>query len=125
MKSRYIFKRVYVVAFILLMSGLVFGQSRQADSDSLTVTTSADSTRYNPMWETASIKFVGCDGLLKFAISRQDTIHTDKTWYSMTDGSSLDISRNRELGIPGVYKVWYKAASGTGALHITGTKTSD
>ena len=122
-------KAVLILGLILLtfsLSGTAIAQNtRSYDSDSLAVSTSVAWGKYTTRWETAVFKFVGCEGQLKIAFSAIDTTWSDKTFFIMPANSSLTVTKNKELGIPGVYRIQYKCTSGTGALLITGTRTSD
>lgn len=94
------------------------------DTDSLTVTTVAVDTVFTNIWEIANLKFVGCTGLIKAASSVNDTTgaFTGKPWYPMVANEILIIQKDRERGVVGLFRLRYKATSGTGALFITGTR---
>lgn len=119
-------KRLLFILLVLLIPTVILGQvTRQIDTDSLAVSTASTLATYSPRWESANINFVGCTGHLKLAISPADTTWTDKKWYIMPAYTTLTVTKSKDLGISGVYKILYKCASGTGALLITGTKTAD
>lgn len=121
-------KRLLLLSLIIFMAipGIILSQTtRQCDVDSLAVSTTAARATYANSLETATFRFVGCTGLLKVAFTYQDTVWADKKWFSMPDGSTLTISKDRSAGIPGVKKILYKCTSGTGALLIISSRKSD
>jgi len=81
---------------------------------------------YGNSWVVAVIKFKGCTGLIRWATSVNDTTSwSTRQWYIMEPGEFLIISKNRDLGIVGLYRLEYKCASGTGALFVTGIKNKN
>ena len=111
----------------MLTAGMVEAQSvksRFIVSDSLALTTSEIDSTFTYPWESVTIWAVGCDALIKIEINKQDDF-TDDSFVRIDDGSFITITKNRELGISGVYRVMTKAVSGTGILYMIGTKTTD
>lgn len=119
-------KRLLLIGMLLLIPTMLSAQkTREFDSDSLTVTTTPNWAKYPTMWESATITFTGCTGQIKLAMSANDTTWTDKTWFMMPANSSLVVTKNPMLGIVGIFRAYYRCVSGTGAMLITGTRTSD
>ena len=99
---------------------------RDADTDSLTVTTAAVDTVFTNPWTTAVIKFRGCTGLIRYATSVNDTTSwSTRKWYIMEAGEFLIIQRDKDSRIVGLYRLEYKCASLTGALFITGIRNAN
>jgi len=119
---------VITFCFLLFTTMQASAQTHSQWTDSLVVSeTAADTTFTTERWETANIMFVGCDGYVQLSLSPLDTTGwagttSGKNWLYLPEESILVIEKDRDLGIPGLYRLGYKAASGTGALFITGTK---
>jgi len=119
---------VLIIALILFPIVFVRGQIARSWTDSLAVSTSSSDTTFSTQrWETATLIFSGCDGWIKYALSSRDTLGWSddshgKKWFYLGEGQTLSITANKELRIPGLWRLEYKAALGSGALFITGTK---
>ena len=122
-------KLLLIVALMLVVSVGVQGQIRYAVSDSIAVSVTAIDSTFSQRWETVNIKFVGCSGWVKFAMSASDTTGfktgagtAPQQWTFLQAGEVLYLERNASLGIPGLYRLRAKAASGTGVMYLIGTK---
>jgi hypothetical protein len=123
-----------LVGILLLFPMLSIGQtttSRFSFQDSLVVTTTKkDTTFTTERFETAEIMFSGCDGLVRFAMSTQDTVGWNrqgpaakmKHYRLVEEGNILYIVPNKDLGITGLYRLDVRSVSGSGIMYLTGTK---
>jgi len=120
-------KKLLILFLVALASLGAKSQTAFSWVDSLAVSTSAKDTTFSTeKFESATLMFKDCDGWVKFAISSSDTLGWSaeaygKKWLYLPEGSSLSITANKELRIPGLYRVEYKG-SATGTLFIFGTK---
>lgn len=111
----------------MLTAGVAEAQSvksRFAVCDSLALTTAAADSTFTYPWESLTIWTVGCDAYYKIEINRQDELDDDP-WFRIDEGSFITITKNQALGISGVYRLRVKTVTGTGAMFLFGTKTTD
>ncbi len=113
---------------LLVIPALCVGQVSMSWTDTLHVTTTAVDTAFSTeRWESCTLFFSGCTGLIKYAFSTADTTgwaadSLGKKWLRLAEGQVFTITTNKELRIPGLKFLAYKAESGSGTLYITGTK---
>jgi len=92
--------------------------TRFAVNDSIPLTTTPATKIYATPLDCAILTPLGCDMMLEYTISTQDAFILP--WFRVTDNSSFMITRNMDLGIPGLKSVRVRSVSGTGILYVTG-----
>lgn len=118
-------KLLLVLAIVFVLVGSSRAQIRYAWSDSIAVTATAKDSAFVVNWETAHLWFRGCTGLIRFAMTSADTTGwDDKQWIILDPNTIFSITKHKDLGVAGLDRLEFKAASGTGALFIVGTKRS-
>jgi hypothetical protein len=126
-------KKLVLIGLLLFMFVEARTQTAFSFLDSLVVTTTKKDTTFSTeRFETFNIKFSGCDGLVRFAMSSQDTVGWDRQgpaakmrhYILVDEGSVLSVSADKNLRVPGVYKLDVRTVSGSGIMYIFGTKNA-
>ena len=93
--------------------------------DSLAVTTTEVDTTFSPRWNGCCLWFDNCTGLVRFGTTTTDTVSwSSKKWFKLEENQVMRFMINEYYNANHLWRLEYKAVSGTGILYIVGYKNA-
>jgi len=113
-------KKLIIFTFVILAFSGVKNTNAQyyVWVDSLAVTTTAQDSTFDTRWEEVTIKFEGCDGLIKVGSPDVGSWGSRK-FFPVADGETIRFGFRTPLK-----RLKFKASSGSGTIHFIGYKKS-